>query len=203
MNLLDHPLFWGFNPSSQPFWSESPPIREQTQLHSNISELGLRNRSYIPSDGNCQFAALACQLFGRPELAHKLRCSVANFLRGAAGLELANGSKLKDFVLETSFDQYVDKMAQQGCWGDQITLQCVATLFATPIAVISSASKQITLIRGFDTDSSQNTIITPAELRDLVLQTISSEGEHRIAIVSHLHELHYSSLEPDSNFFDF
>jgi len=83
----------------------------------------------VEGDGNCQFRALADQLYGSQEHHLELRAQVVAQLRKDPG-------RFKGFV-PGSFEDYVADMALPGTWGDHVTLQAAADAFGVQIHVFT------------------------------------------------------------------
>ena len=63
-----------------------------------------------------------------------LRHDVVNSLRGNRFL---NGISLQDFTARP-LHEYLNEMAKDGVYGDEITLKCIANLFSIEIIIIST-----------------------------------------------------------------
>ena len=81
-------------------------------------------------DGNCQFRALADQLFSDQERHAEIRGAVVDQLQRDA-------DAYSVFVGE-DYGSYVRDMSRQTTWGDHITLQAAADLYGVSMCVISS-----------------------------------------------------------------
>mmetsp|Transcript_30332 Transcript_30332/g.70546 ORF Transcript_30332/g.70546 Transcript_30332/m.70546 type:complete len:144 (-) Transcript_30332:132-563(-) len=79
-----------------------------------LRRLGLRERP-VRGDGNCQFRALADQLYGSEEHHATIREQVVQQLQVRA-------ERYCGFV-PGSFKGYLAEMARDGTWGDHVTLQ--------------------------------------------------------------------------------
>ncbi len=140
---------------------------------------GVRERRKIEGDGNCQFAAVSDQLFGHPKFHSQIRKLVADWLRANANFKVDSHTRLEDFLELDCFptwQSYCDYIAEDGNWGDQTTLKAIAEIFSVEIIIISSVKTP--------QGSQPVTIIKP---------TNGSECNKAI-LLSHWHELHYSSL---------
>ncbi|XP_047946772.1 OVARIAN TUMOR DOMAIN-containing deubiquitinating enzyme 11-like [Salvia hispanica] len=84
----------------------------------------------IEGDGNCQFRALADQLFQNPDY-HK-------FVRKQAIKQLKRHRRLYESYVPMRYKHYVKKMKRLGEWGDHVTLQAAADRFEAKICLITS-----------------------------------------------------------------
>jgi len=150
-------------------------------LNQRLELYGLKEKTQILGDGNCQFAAIADQIYGDPEYAQKVREFAVAWLRKNPDFKLRNGATIKDFLQVEFFptwEDYCDYMETPGMWGDHLTLTAISELYNTRIFILSS-------VEGTD----PSTIIVPSKW---------SEG--KTIYLSHLHELHYGSLTPADDF---
>jgi hypothetical protein len=93
-------------------------------------------------DGNCQFAALSYLIYGSSEHADELRKNAVYWLKINRKWKLSKG-EIVDFesflvTKKETFDQYLNKMQQDRCYGDNFTLVAISQLCNTRIIVISS-----------------------------------------------------------------
>ncbi|EPS58191.1 hypothetical protein M569_16624, partial [Genlisea aurea] len=84
----------------------------------------------IQGDGNCQFRALADQLFQKPEY-HK-------YIRKEIVKQLKDHSRLYECYVPMKYRQYIKKMKRSGEWGDHVTLQAAADRFEVKICLVTS-----------------------------------------------------------------
>jgi hypothetical protein len=89
-----------------------PPARQRLDLR--LDMYGLVERT-IKGDGNCQFRALADQLYSTQRLHAFVRERVAWRLRAFPGVYSA--------FVPGDYDAYCEAMARSGEWGDHVTLQ--------------------------------------------------------------------------------
>ena len=102
---------------------------DHTRLDTRLKLYNLREK-VVRGDGNCQFRAIADQLFRDQERHAECRSVVINQLRRRA-------EDYSPYVPE-DYDAYVDAMRRDGCWGDHITLQAAADAYGVRMCVISS-----------------------------------------------------------------
>ncbi|KAK4776469.1 hypothetical protein SAY86_005157 [Trapa natans] len=101
--------------------NEIPDVNEATMDHRHLSE---RLFSYdleelqMEGDGNCQFRALADQLFHNPEYHKAVRKKVVK--------QLKHHRNLYEGYVPTKYKSYIKKMKRSGEWGDHVTLQAAA-----------------------------------------------------------------------------
>lgn len=105
-----------------------PPPRH----HPAAPASGPTRRLPAQGDGNCQFRAIADQLWGSQAqhgLVRRLAC---------AQLE-AHPDAYKGFVTSgPSYSDYLRRLRRNGEWGDHVTLQAVADKLGVEIALVTS-----------------------------------------------------------------
>lgn len=84
----------------------------------------------IEGDGNCQFRALADQLFQNAEY-HK-------YVRRQVFKQLKHFRKLYEGYVPMKYKSYLKKMKRLGEWGDHVTLQAAADRFEAKICLVTS-----------------------------------------------------------------
>ncbi|CAL4971167.1 unnamed protein product [Urochloa decumbens] len=84
----------------------------------------------IEGDGNCQFRALADQIFRNPDY-HK-------HVRKAVVKQLKEFKKNYEGYVPMEYKVYLKKMKRSGEWGDHVTLQAAADRFAAKICLLTS-----------------------------------------------------------------
>ncbi|PWZ23990.1 OTU domain-containing protein [Zea mays] len=84
----------------------------------------------IEGDGNCQFRALADQIFRNPDY-HK-------HVRKAVVKQLKEFRKHYEGYVPMEYKVYLKKMKRSGEWGDHVTLQAAADRFAAKICLLTS-----------------------------------------------------------------
>ena len=123
----------------------------------------------IEADGNCQFRALADQLFdGDQERYAECRAAAIDQLR-------SEPDRYMEFVTE-DWRTYVSKMENDREWGDNITLQAATDYYKATAHVYSH---------------------DPEMLFPLVLPSKHLDAD-RIIRLSHKPEWHYNSIHPNS-----
>ncbi|XP_077253365.1 OVARIAN TUMOR DOMAIN-containing deubiquitinating enzyme 11-like [Tasmannia lanceolata] len=112
---------------------EIPDVDDATLDHERLSE---RLTTYnlaelqVEGDGNCQFRALADQLFRNPDYHKHVRKQVVK--------QLKNGQHLYEGYVPMKYKTYLKKMNRSGEWGDHLTLQAAADRFGAKICLITS-----------------------------------------------------------------
>ncbi|KAM1059679.1 hypothetical protein ACFX15_023731 [Malus domestica] len=112
---------------------EIPDVNDATQDHERLSaRLATYDLSelQIKGDGNCQFRALADQLFRNPEYHKHVRKQVIK--------QLKHHKKLYEAYVPMKYSRYLMKMKKTGEWGDHLTLQAAADRFGAKICLITS-----------------------------------------------------------------
>lgn len=152
-------------------------INEQIEftdkLNENMLKLGLQEFQ-IKSDGNCQFSAVAHQLFSNPERHTEIRRKVCHQLYEKA-------DSYKDFCCndETNYYTWVQSMSSNGVWGDHLTLQAIADAYHVNISIITSFENQSILH-----------INTKQQINGI---------QPKVITLIFKPEIHYSSVEPINN----
>ncbi|CAE8640257.1 unnamed protein product [Polarella glacialis] len=101
--------------------------RERLSHVLNVYEAKLRP---VMADGNCQFRALSAQLFDFSEAQHeKVRELVVGQLR-------AKPTWYEGYV-QGCYDEYVERLAKNGEWGDHVTLQAASDVLGCEIHVLT------------------------------------------------------------------
>lgn len=112
---------------------EIPSIDEATMDHERLTE---RLRLYelvenkVKGDGNCQFRALSDQLYQSPDHHEFVRSQIIN--------QLKTNRDAYDGYVPMAYDDYLEKVARNGEWGDHVTLQAAADKYGVKIFVMTS-----------------------------------------------------------------
>uniref|UniRef100_A0A7N2R3F2 OTU domain-containing protein n=1 Tax=Quercus lobata TaxID=97700 RepID=A0A7N2R3F2_QUELO len=100
---------------------EIPDVNDATLDHERLSErlvtYGLAELQ-MEGDGNCQFRAVADQLFRNPDYHKHVRKQVIK--------QLKHFRKFYEGYVPEKYRSYIKKMKKSGEWGDHITLQAAA-----------------------------------------------------------------------------
>eukprot|EP00667_Euglena_gracilis_P019074 EG_transcript_20378 len=161
-----------FFPTAHSF-DEAYVTADRQRLLQRLAFHGLKERA-VEGDGNCQFRALADQLWRRQDSHREVRRLVAARLR-------FHPEQYAPFVISEDYDAYVARMAKEGEWGDHVTLQAAADVFGVEIVLVTSFADERSIIsikpldwEGKDPDSSR------------VVQTLH---------LSFYAEIHYNSID--------
>ncbi|KDD74266.1 hypothetical protein H632_c1445p0, partial [Helicosporidium sp. ATCC 50920] len=84
----------------------------------------------IPGDGNCQFAALADQLYANHALHGEVRARVV--------AQLQRRPEWYRSWVAGDYRRYCAEMARPGCWGDHVTLQAASDAYGLCISLLTS-----------------------------------------------------------------
>ncbi|XP_071904321.1 OVARIAN TUMOR DOMAIN-containing deubiquitinating enzyme 11-like isoform X4 [Coffea arabica] len=113
--------------------NEIPDANDATFDHERLSErlstYGLAELQ-IEGDGNCQFRALADQLFRNPDYHKHVRKQVVK--------QLKRFKRLYEGYVPMRYQDYLKKMKKLGEWGDHVTLQAAADRFGAKICLVTS-----------------------------------------------------------------
>lgn len=111
--------------------SDNAAIIAAARLSKRLDDCGLRMEE-VGDDGNCFFRAAAHQLYGNQEQHATVReRAVANLKEREDELQEFFGSK-------EDFEEYVDLMAMDRTWGDELALCAVAESYQCVVHVITS-----------------------------------------------------------------
>ncbi|KAB2075120.1 hypothetical protein ES319_A07G199500v1 [Gossypium barbadense] len=112
---------------------EIPDVNDATLDHERLSErlatYGLAELQ-MEGDGNCQFRALADQLFRNPDYHKHVRRQIVK--------QLKHSKKLYEGYVPMKYKGYLKKMKKSGEWGDHVTLQAAADRFGAKICLVTS-----------------------------------------------------------------
>lgn len=182
-DAMRFPLYMGVPQGPLPARVFAEPVQElrrareaaagQQRLSERLETYGLREKTPVPSDGNCQFAALSDQLYDDVAHAPQLRARAVAWLRAHRDWDVGNGAPLAVFVPTGDFDAYLADMARAGVWGDHLTLIALAEALQVKITVLSSVEGDQYI-----------TEIVPRGATDAM----------RVLLLSHFAEFHYGSL---------
>lgn len=104
-------------------------LTEHQRLQRNLQQYALKELS-MDGDGNCQFRALADQLYGNAKKHASVRKAVVAQLK-------QYGDRYAPYVPD-SYSDYVKGMSKNGTWGDHVTLQAAADKYNAKITLITS-----------------------------------------------------------------
>ena len=119
--------------SLQPDPEQVAKRNARSELVNGRLEFFGRKREGTPTDGNCQFIAVARGL-GRPDAAHlELRKEVVEYLK-------KNRREFKEFTVEGSWDAYIEYISAAGGWGDHVTLTVLSRLYYCEFQIVTDRS---------------------------------------------------------------
>ena len=108
---------------------EPPELCDRARLDLRLGMYHLTERM-VGGDGNCQFRALADQLYGREDYHSTVRGCIVSQLRARPELYCE--------YCDQPYITYCSRMALEGTWGDHLTLQAAADYYGLRIAVVAS-----------------------------------------------------------------
>ncbi|URE29336.1 OTU-like cysteine protease [Musa troglodytarum] len=110
-----------------------PDVDNATLDHERLSErlamYGLAELQ-VEGDGNCQFRAVADQLFHNPEYHRHVRKAVVK--------QLKQFKNYYESYVPMEYKTYLKNMKRSGEWGDHLTLQAAADRFGAKICLLTS-----------------------------------------------------------------
>jgi len=90
-------------------------------------------------DGNCQFYSVSWEVFSTTARHAEVRAQIIEHLRGPAGSDMAAFYAPELPSQPATFTDYLDQMAKDCVWGDQLTLQAAADVYTLRICTLTSA----------------------------------------------------------------
>jgi hypothetical protein len=146
-------------------------LEKQARFLERLSEHDMVE-TQIEADGNCQFRALAGQLFdGDQERYAECRAAVIDQLK-------SNPARYRQFTTE-NWETYVSRMGNDTVWGDNITLQAAANAYKVTVHVYS-----------------YNQEISEFPIRIPSMHAVADDEAFRTISLSHIPETHYNSVRP-------
>jgi len=143
------------------------------RLNYRMKLCGLKEKSFIPGDGNCQFSSVSDQLFNTIDRADYVRKSAVDWLRKNKNWKLANGAVMSDFAHDQTWEEFCNDLSRHGIWGNHLTLVAISEHFGNRICIVSSVESDSFMIS-----------ISPPVLRS-----------PKLILLSHYAEYHYGSIE--------
>jgi hypothetical protein len=116
--------------SSHPSSREDVIMEGKELLRQRCFFLGLRELE-MEDDGNCQFRAVAQELFGAQEHHDFVRKKVVEHLR-------ARSADYNAHFAEGELETYLSTMSKLRTWGDEISLRAVADAFKVNVHLVTS-----------------------------------------------------------------
>ena len=134
-------------------YRDTKQTTERVHLNKTLREKGLREKK-IKGDGNCQFRAVADQLWGDEEKYNDVKLCAIHDLE-------TNHSRDPEFMWPASEDDgYIDRLKRNGTYGDDLTLHAIANDMGIRIIVISDhAHENVKYVEPEDKNRITNTIM--------------------------------------------
>ncbi|KAL1191806.1 OVARIAN TUMOR DOMAIN-containing deubiquitinating enzyme 10 [Cardamine amara subsp. amara] len=124
----------------------------------------------VKSDGNCQFRALADQLYKNSDFHKRVRQEIVKQLK-------YHPKFYKGLVDKMEFSEYVKNMSMNSVWGDEVTLKAAADVYGVKIELITSLKH------------STNIVILPKSLKE----------PDKVVYLSYLAGTHFNSLHKNQD----
>jgi len=121
--------------------AENVAVQAQAAENAKLLDARLERMSYrrgeIAGDGNCQFAAI-CNSGQIPMTASQLRSQAVAYLRPLARFFV---DRMENEFRER-YGAYLKWMAEEGTWGDHLTLLASAHVLRRPITVVTTSASE-------------------------------------------------------------
>mmetsp|Transcript_46682 Transcript_46682/g.105799 ORF Transcript_46682/g.105799 Transcript_46682/m.105799 type:complete len:357 (-) Transcript_46682:32-1102(-) len=117
---------------------------QKQRLQKNMQSLGFElsttdgGRRGVDGDGNCQFYSLSWGLHRTTSKHAEVRSKVIEYLRGPGCADFSVFYAPTHPSQPASFHGYLDSMAKDRTWGDQLTLQAAANVFNMKVFVLTA-----------------------------------------------------------------
>eukprot|EP00928_Gymnodinium_smaydae_P045972 TRINITY_DN30597_c0_g1_i1.p1 TRINITY_DN30597_c0_g1~~TRINITY_DN30597_c0_g1_i1.p1 ORF type:complete len:363 (-),score=67.09 TRINITY_DN30597_c0_g1_i1:104-1192(-) len=117
---------------------------QRNDLQRNMDRLGFelcrtdKGERGVKGDGNCQFYSLSWELFKTTTRHAEVRAKIVEYLRGPGREDFSVFYAPSHPRQPATFDGYLDEMAKPTTWGDQLTLQAAANVFAAKVYVLTA-----------------------------------------------------------------
>lgn len=119
-------------------------IEEGLKLLQQRCEFAKLRVIHMEDDGNCQFRALAHELFGSQKHHDVVRSKVLEHMR-------AHEDEYSMYVGDTAdWEAYLAKMSRTRCWGDELTVRAASDAFGVVIHVVTTEHDNWLLHYGSD-----------------------------------------------------
>mmetsp|Transcript_13325 Transcript_13325/g.17800 ORF Transcript_13325/g.17800 Transcript_13325/m.17800 type:complete len:352 (-) Transcript_13325:1426-2481(-) len=153
-------------------------------LGQRLEFLGLRTH-HMADDGNCQFRAISFELYNSQEYHLYIRAKLVEYLRAHADTFAAFVGDQQDFL------NYLDTMAKDRSWGDELTLQACCDCFSVDIHVITTESSNYHLnYHPAFTEEDEAATIASAAISDAIILP------RRKLFLSYISPVHYNVVAP-------
>jgi hypothetical protein len=113
------------------------PLPNDVEIESDHNRLKRRLQEFalvehnVKTDGNCQYRALSFQLYENENKHEYVRKAVCEQLQ-------KYHNTYKDYIYGESWTSFIQRMQQDGEWGDHVTLQAFADRFGTSVHLVTS-----------------------------------------------------------------
>ncbi|XP_066275299.1 uncharacterized protein [Branchiostoma lanceolatum] len=150
-------------------------------LQQRAQTAGLMFREPTPKDGNCFFWAINDQLQRDALRKERAKTMDQGDIREAVTCYIkdhpktTNGESIVAFTAETSLDEYLAKMSQNGSWADHIYVQATADFLKRTIHIVSTSGGEDGCF--------------------ICVEPIGGESEGTPLLLGHYAERHYQSLD--------
>eukprot|EP00931_Biecheleriopsis_adriatica_P060985 TRINITY_DN36647_c0_g1_i1.p1 TRINITY_DN36647_c0_g1~~TRINITY_DN36647_c0_g1_i1.p1 ORF type:complete len:368 (+),score=59.38 TRINITY_DN36647_c0_g1_i1:37-1140(+) len=157
---------------------------QKNNLQKNMQRLGFElsvtdgGQKGVPGDGNCQFYSLSWELHGTIKKQAEIRTTVVGHMRGEGRADFEVFYAPSYPKQPATFDGFLDSMAIDKTWGDQLTLQAAANLYRLRVIVLTADQ--------FDASARPVLILTPSQGSATKTVWISFAAQH------------YSPIQPTS-----
>jgi hypothetical protein len=150
-------------------------------LEDRLDSLGMR-MAEMEADGNCQFRALAFNLFGSQ--------AYHGVTRAAA---VAHMQKHADFFGlffdgQEEFEEYLEEMAWSGTWGDELTLRAAVEAYGCIAHVITSEAANWYLVYKSEHEEPPNSEIA------IYPREVPRPKHHKRIFLSYYSPVHYNAI---------
>ncbi|CAA7051997.1 unnamed protein product [Microthlaspi erraticum] len=109
-------------------------LTDQERLQDRLEWEGYTEKK-MKSDGNCQFRAIADQVYKSADFHKRVRQEIVQQLKSRPNAYKEYYGKLQYHI---QFKEYVQDMSNDSEWGDDITLRAAADVYGVKIVVIAS-----------------------------------------------------------------
>eukprot|EP00668_Euglena_longa_P042265 GGOE01055814.1.p1 GENE.GGOE01055814.1~~GGOE01055814.1.p1 ORF type:complete len:256 (-),score=31.13 GGOE01055814.1:176-943(-) len=160
-----------FFPAVQ-IWDEVEVSADRERLLQRLAFHGLKE-TLVEGDGNCQFRALADQLWRNQHSHREVRHLVTSRLK-------FHSNQYAPFVINEDYDTYVARMSKEGEWGDHLTLQAASDAFNVEVVLITSFADNRSIIS-----------IKPMDWGN----SLDGKSARQTLYLSFFAEIHYNSID--------
>eukprot|EP01098_Paradermamoeba_levis_P006819 TRINITY_DN2838_c0_g1_i1.p1 TRINITY_DN2838_c0_g1~~TRINITY_DN2838_c0_g1_i1.p1 ORF type:complete len:464 (-),score=125.21 TRINITY_DN2838_c0_g1_i1:56-1255(-) len=163
------------DPNSNNSVTANPQYSEHLQrLQQRLEAYGNRMSGKVHYlESNCQFEAVAHQLFQDAKFADQVRMNVSTWLLNNPTYCVPNGQELSKYLCAgLTWQQYCQGMASPACWGDNVTLIAVAEVYQAKIVIITSIVGNQFVIEITPSQWNSNKIIKLCQIMDVYFESL-------------------------------